>query len=149
MFTHKGLSMWLAYAAGAAVAGATFITITKAGLSKVDPTLALGVQASVSLLVAWGAVFYRGKFGSAGELGGKDWGLLLLCGAISGLASVLLFLALKDGPASRVTPIDRLSFLVAAVLAALFLGEKITWQVGTGLGLMAVGAAIIALSKTE
>lgn len=147
MFTHKGLSMWMAYAFGAAVSGAVFITITKAGLGKVDPSASLVVQATVALAVAWGAVLFRQKLSGLGELAAKDWGLLLLSGLITGCSSLLLFMALKDGPSSRVTPIDRLSFVLAAALATLFLGEKIGWQVGSGLALMTVGVVLIALSK--
>ena len=141
--------MWVLYALASAAVAATFVTITKAGLKSADPSVSLGVQATCAVVVAWAAVFIRGKAGTLAELSGKDWGLLLLSGTLTGVSSLLLFMALKDGPSSRVIPVDRLSFVLAAVLALFFLGEKINLQTGVGLGLMTVGAVVIALVKEE
>ena len=45
-------------------------------------------------------------------------------------------------PASRVAPIDKLSLAFTVALAALVLGESVSWRVGMGTGLMVVGALL-------
>jgi transporter family protein len=46
-----------------------------------------------------------------------------------------------------VTPLDRLSLVFAVVLAWVFLGERVSLQVGLGAALMAGGAVLIALAE--
>ncbi len=72
----------------------------------------------------------------------------------SSLMAVLLFIstiavlaALKVGEASIVIPIGRMGFIVTALCAFIFLGEKLTLT--RGLGLIAAVAALILLSKKE
>jgi transporter family protein len=52
------------------------------------------------------------------------------------------FKALQMAPASRVAPIDKLSLAFTIVLAALVLGEPISWKVGLGAALMVAGALL-------
>jgi bacterial/archaeal transporter family protein len=40
--------------------------------------------------------------------------------------------ALQLGPASRVAPTDKPSVVFAVLVAAAFLGERLTWKVGLG-----------------
>jgi len=44
--------------------------------------------------------------------------------------------------ASLVAPIDKLSLPLTVVLAALLLGESISWRVAAGVSLMTVGALL-------
>jgi transporter family protein len=44
----------------------------------------------------------------------------------------------------RVAPVDKLSVLVAMILAALILGEHLTWRDGIGAGVIVAGTVIIA-----
>lgn len=141
--------MWAAYALAAAFVAALYITLTKTGLKAVHPTVVLPVQTALCLLVVSSAAWYGGRFGALAEIDRKGWGLLAASGVLTGVSSLLLFQALHAGPASRVIPLDRLSLVFTAVLAAVFLGEAITWRVGAGLVLMAVGAAVVASARTE
>jgi len=54
------------------------------------------------------------------------------------------FRALQLGEASKVAPVDKLSVVVAMVLAVFFLGEHLTWRHGIGAGLIVTGTVIIA-----
>jgi len=51
---------------------------------------------------------------------------------------------LQLGEASKVTLVDKLSVVVAVVLATLFLGEHLTWRHGIGAGLIVAGTVIMA-----
>ena len=50
------------------------------------------------------------------------------------------------GEASRVAPLDKLSVVLVAVFAALFLGESLSAPAWLGVGLIAAGAWLVAAS---
>jgi transporter family protein len=52
------------------------------------------------------------------------------------------FAALKAGPISHVAPIDKLSFVIAVALAAIFLHEKVTPLTAAGISLIVVGVLL-------
>lgn len=49
---------------------------------------------------------------------------------------------LQLAPASRVAPIDKLSLGLTIVLAAIVLGESISWKLAVGATLMLIGALL-------
>jgi bacterial/archaeal transporter family protein len=136
--------MWAVYALLAALAGAVMAALTKVGLQKVDSNVGLAVQSVLILLIAWGAVAFQGKLGQFRELDHRSWTYLVTAGVVTGASSLFLYRALKLGNASRVVPLDRLSLVFAILIGAIFLKEKIGWQIIVGASLMAVGALLIA-----
>src|SRR5438034_7059191 len=74
----------------------------------------------------------------------RTWLFLILSGLATGASWLCYFRALLLGEASKVAPVDKLSVVVAMVLAALFLGEHLTWRHGIGAGLIVAGTVIIA-----
>ncbi len=136
--------MWVFLALGSAFLTAVLGTVTKVGLEKVNPTLALAVQGTVMSALTWGAVFFGGKMDGLAKVEGKSWAIMLVAGALMLAANLLYYRALGSGPSSGAQPIDRLSLVFAVVLAALFLKEKTTPAMIGGVALMAVGAILIA-----
>jgi len=67
---------------------------------------------------------------------------LALSGIGTGVSWLAYFRALQLGPASRVAPIDKLSLPLTVMLAALLLGEPVSWRLGVGVALMAAGALL-------
>jgi transporter family protein len=63
----------------------------------------------------------------------------------TGLSWLCYFRALQEGPASKVAPIDKLSVVVAIVLAVVFLGERLGPREYAGAGLIVAGAMILVL----
>ena len=76
------------------------------------------------------------------------WIFLLLAGIFTSLSTLFSYKALSMGPASYVATIERMSLVVAIVLAIIFLKEKLTWQIVVGGTVMVGGAVLIALSDT-
>ena len=138
---------WLGWALASAFLSALMGVLTKAGLKGADQSVGLAVQAPCIALFAWAVVLARGKVGDLADLDGQTWAYLLGGGVAISLCYFCLFRALTLGDASAVWPIDKLSLVFAVVLAALFLGERLTWQTMVGAGLMAAGAVVIALGK--
>lgn len=139
--------MWILLALLAALTAAINTTLSKAGLKTINPILAFAIQSVLILAVAWGAAFAHGNVAQVKEMNGRTWLFLIIAGVITAVSSLLTFHALKLGEASQVSPVERLSLVFAVILAAIFLKEKITWQVILGVVLMAAGAIVIALAK--
>ena len=74
----------------------------------------------------------------------RTWLFLALSGLATGASWLCYFRALQLGQASQVAPIDKLSVVFVVVLAAIFLGEPMTWRTLSGVTLMVVGALVLA-----
>lgn len=88
-------------------------------------------------------------FSISTSLNGREWALLTLAGIAGALSWLFYFFALKQGSASAVVAIDRLSLVFVIILAALFLQEAVTWRTLTGVLLMVTGALFISLKDNE
>ncbi len=122
-------------------AGLTAI-LAKLGTQGVSADLATAVRTTVVLVLAWGIVAVRGEFGALRDLPLRAAVLLALSGLATGISWMAYFRALSTGDVSRVAPIDKLSFVLAALLGILLLGERVTWQLGAGLVLIAAGVLL-------
>ena len=67
---------------------------------------------------------------------------LVLSGLATGVSWLAYFRALQLAPASRVAPVDKLSLPLTIILAAIFLGEPLSWRLGIGVALMTAGAIL-------
>lgn len=124
-------------------AGLTAILV-KAGTSEIDPDLAMALRTSAIVLLAWGIVWFGGKPIRWESLSSRGVMFLLLSALATGLSWWCYFRAMHLGEASSVAPVDKLSVVFAMVLAALILGERLTWQHYLGGSLIVVGAVIVA-----
>lgn len=139
--------MWIVFSLLAALSAAVVVTLSKAGIKNVDSSLAFAIQSVLIVLVAWGVVAWQGNLPNVTAIDRRSWIFLITAGVITCVSSLLSFRALSLGNASRVSPIDKVSLVFAIVLAAVFLKEKVSWQVMLGAGLMAIGAIVIAMAK--
>jgi transporter family protein len=71
---------------------------------------------------------------------------LVLSGLATGASWICYFRALHLGDASKVAPVDKLSVVFVAVIAALFLGEHLSVSGWAGVALIAAGSILVALS---
>ena len=94
------------------------------------------------LVFACGIVVLRGEHRAWSSLKGRPLLFLALSGIATGLSWLAYFRALQLVPASRVAPIDKLSLALTILLAALVLGESISWRLAIGAGLMVAGALL-------
>ena len=79
------------------------------------------------------------------KIDSKAFFFIFLSGLAGALSWFFYFGALKNGPATAVAALDRLSVVFVLVLAVLFLGEALTWKTGLGALLVSVGAILLAL----
>jgi transporter family protein len=133
---------WLIFALASAVAAAATAILAKIGVEGVPSTLATAFRTTIVLLVAWGLVAILGEREALLSMPRRSWIFLSLSGIATGLSWLAYFRALQLGPASSVAPIDKLSLPLTIVLAAVVLGEPISWRVGAGVAMMTAGAML-------
>jgi transporter family protein len=143
------LSIWIIFALLAAISAASVVTLSKVGIKNVPPSLAFAIQAVLIILVSWGTVLWEGRLPEIGKVGRKSWVVPVVAGVLTAVSSLLSFRALSLGNASRVSPITNVSLVFAVALAALFLKEKLTWQIVVGAALMTGGAILIAVGEPD
>jgi transporter family protein len=128
-----------------AVLSALFAGLTalasKRGLEGVPANLAIAVRVSFILVLVWGIAAFSQQT-DVRKLTPENWGWLGFSAVATGGSWYCYFRALQKGPISVVAPIDKLSFVLAIVLAAIFLREKITPNVGIGCVLIVAGVLI-------
>ncbi|KIL35123.1 membrane protein [Cohnella kolymensis] len=141
------MGVWLIYALLAAVTAAFVAIFGKIGLKEIDANSATAIRSVIMALFLLGVVAVQGKMGHLSEILAQKRAMtfIVLTGVSGALSWLFYFLALKYGKVSQVAPIDKLSVVIAVVLAFYFLGEKISWINGIGVFLIAAGAILVAI----
>jgi len=133
---------WWVFAFASAGAAAVTAILAKIGVEGVPSNLATAVRTAVVLVFAWGIVFVRGEHHAVASVRGRPLLFLALSGVATGVSWLAYFRALQLAPASRVAPIDKLSLALTIVLAAVVLGETVSWKVALGATLMVIGSLL-------
>src|SRR5580765_3069979 len=112
---------WLSWAILSAVFAGLTAILAKIGVKDVDSNLATAVRTSVVLVFAWlvAAISNRQPLQT---ITSRTWVFLALSGLATGASWLSYFRALQLGKASQVAPVDKLSVVVAMVLAVIILG---------------------------
>jgi transporter family protein len=139
--------MWVVFSLLAALSAAVVVTLSKIGVKNIESSLAFAIQSVLIVTVAWSVVAWQGHMPQVAQIDRRTWIFLIAAGVITCLSSLFSFQALKLGQASRTSSFDKISLVFSILLAAVFLKEKLTWQVVLGAALMAGGAFLIAFSK--
>lgn len=139
--------LWLVFALLSAATASLVAIFGKLGLQGIDSNTATAIRAIIMAAFLVGVVVVQGKLANVSSILGNNKAILfiVLSGVAGAVSWVFYFMALKLGKVSQVAPIDRLSMVFAMALAALFLGEKISFRAGIGAAIMVAGAVLITL----
>lgn len=138
---------WAFYAFLSALFAALTAILAKIGVRAIDSNLATAIRTVVILLFAFGIVWYQGTIRQLLSVSKFTLTFLVLSGIATGLSWLFYFRALQLGQANQVAPIDKLSLILTILLAALFLGERLTLPILAGGTLMTIGALLITFWK--
>ena len=130
---------WLVYAALSAVFAALTSILGKIGIENIESNLGTTVRTAVVLLAAWGMVLVTKKGSQLKTIPKKELVFICLSGLATGGSWLCYYKALKDGLASIVVPIDKLSILVTVAFSYMFFREKLTLKSAIGLLLIVAG----------
>ncbi|MDR1701151.1 MAG: EamA family transporter [Sporomusaceae bacterium] len=141
-------NLWLVFALLAAFSASLVSIFGKIGLQTVDANTATAVRAVIMALFLLGVVFFQGSFKEIPAIinDHKTFGFIILSGVSGALSWLFYFLALKVGKVTQVAPVDKFSVVLAAILAVIFLSEKINLLNLIGLSLITVGVILVAVS---
>jgi transporter family protein len=134
---------WFAWACLSALFAGLTAVLAKVGVKDVDSNLATALRTVVILLFAWAIALWRSPQ-PVTAVAPRTLLFLALSGLATGASWLCYFRALQLGEASRVAPVDKLSVVVAMVLAVLFLHEQLTWQHWVGGALIVSGTIVLA-----
>jgi len=138
-----GTTNWFTWALLSAFFAGLTAVLAKVGVAHVNSNLATAIRTVVILIFAW-SVALSTSSQSISTIGSRTWVFLILSGIATGLSWLCYFRALQLGEASRVAPVDKLSVVIAIVLAAIFLHEQLTWHQWIGGFLVFAGAVVLA-----
>lgn len=139
--------LWLIYAILSAVAAALVSVFGKIGLQGVDSGTATVIRAVVMALFLIGVMVVQKAYGHLGAvLSNKRAMLFIVISGIAGAVSWLFyFVALKYGKVSQVAPVDKLSVVLATLIAVVFLGEHVSAVGIGGVVMITIGIIMVAL----
>lgn len=142
----KYLDTWQLWALLSASFAALTAIFAKIGIENVNSDFATLIRTVIILLTAGGIVFVTGNWQDPATLSARTWLFLILSGLATGMSWLSYFRALKLGQAAQVAPIDKLSVVLVAIIAVVFLDEKLSVGAWGGVAMIAVGAVLVAIS---
>ena len=140
-------NLWLVFGLLSATSAALVAVFGKIGLQSVDANAATAIRAVIMATFLILVVVFQGTLKEIPEIiaDRKAITYIALSGIAGALSWLFYFLALKFGNVSQVAPIDKLSVVIATIIAVILLGEKISVLGGFGIALIALGAILVAL----
>ncbi len=135
--------MWLVLALLSSLFAALTTILAKVGITGVKSELATAIRTVVVLIMSWGMVFLTGAQNGISGIDKKSWIFLILSGLATGASWLCYYRAVQIGDVSKVVPIDKLSVIFTILLAAAFLGEKITVKNFFGMAFIACGTLLM------
>lgn len=124
--------IWLFYAVLSAIAAALVSVFGKIGLQGLDANTATVIRAVIMALFLTAVLVVQRNFSHISEILSNRRALLFI--TLSGIAGALswlfYFVALKYGKVSQVAPVDKLSVVLATVIAVIFLQESLSLTAG-------------------
>lgn len=141
------LPEWFIWALLSAVFAALTAIFAKVGLEGVDSDLATLIRTFLILLVLGAFVVATDKWVNPLQLSAKTLSFLALSALATGTSWVFYFRALKAGPASLVAPIDKLSLVMVAIFAFIFLDERPNGWGWLGIAMVAGGVVVLGLNR--
>ena len=136
---------WLIYAVLSAVFASVTAILGKVGIEDIDSNLGTAIRNTVVLLMAWFMVLVTGKCSEVKKIEGRELLFIILSGIATGASWLCYYRALKEGPASVVVPIDKLSILVTIVFSRIVFNERLNIKSGEGLVAIIAGTILLAV----
>ena len=136
---------WLIYAVLSAIFASVTAILGKVGIEDIDSNLGTAIRTTVVLLMAWFMVLVTGKCSEVKKIEGRELLFIILSGIATGASWLCYYRALKEGPASVVVPIDKLSILVTIVFSRIVFNERLNIKSGEGFVAIIAGTILLAV----
>lgn len=140
---------WISWALLSAVFAALTAIFAKMGVARIDSDLATLVRTALILLLLGPFVFITGKWSNPLSLPPRDVSFLALSAVATGASWICYFRALQLGPVAQVASLDKLSVVLVAIFAIVFLSDRPSALGWLGIVLVSAGAAVIAFAASR
>ena len=134
---------WLIYAVLSAVFASLTTILGKVGIDGVESNLGTAIRTAVVLAMSWRIVFIKGKQHAVRSIPRGELCFICLSGISTGGSWLCYYKALRDGLASVVVPIDKLSILVSVAFSAVVFHERLRKKAALGLLLIVAGTLLM------
>jgi transporter family protein len=138
---------WQLWAVLSAIFAALTAIFAKVGIEQVNADVATFIRTIVIVFAIGAILVVTGQWQPLSSISGRSYLFLVLSGLATGASWLCYFRALKIGDAARVAPVDKLSVVLVAIFAAVFLGERLAIPNWLGVGLIAAGAVLVAYKR--
>ena len=142
---HSDNKKWLLYAILTAIFTSVSAIISKIGLRDINPSLGNFYRTIIVFILIWFYVIIKKKQKNIINIKRQTWIYLIISGFTTSLSWLFYFYALKNGEASMVFPIEKLSVVVSIGLSYVILKEKMTKKSIIGLILIIIGTLILLI----
>ena len=115
----------------------------KIGIEGVESNLGTAIRTCVVLVMSWVMVFVSGKQREVRHISRREMGFICLSGLATGASWLCYYRALRDGLASVVVPVDKLSILVTVLFSYLVFREKLSRRAWLGLAGVVAGTLLL------
>jgi transporter family protein len=140
-----GVLSWQVWALLSAIFAALTAILAKVGVEDVDADVATFIRTLVIVVALGGLLIVTGH--KIGTIPVRSYLFLTLSGLATGASWVCYFRALKLGDAAQVAPLDKLSVVLVAIFAVIFLGERLSMRDAAGIALITVGVILVATGR--
>jgi transporter family protein len=140
-------STWLIWALLSATFAALTAIFAKVGLEGVNSDFATFVRTTVIIVVLGAFVYFTGKWMNPFALSKHTLLFLVLSALATGASWICYFRALQIGATANVAAIDKLSVVLVAIFAFLFLHERLSLREWIGIAMVGAGVFIIGLKR--
>lgn len=134
---------WLIYAVLSAVFASLTSILGKVGIDGVESNLGTAIRTAVVLAMSWLIVFIKGKQHAVRSIPRGELCFICLSGISTGGSWLCYYKALRDGLASVVVPIDKLSILVSVAFSAVVFHERLRKKAALGLLFIVAGTLLM------
>lgn len=141
----KSETSWIIWALLSAGFAALTAIFAKIGIQNVNSDFATFIRTLVIIAVLAVILTTTGNWQSPATISGRTYTFLVLSGLATGASWICYFRALQLGDAARVAPIDKMSVVLVAIFAVVFLGERLSSINWLGVVLIASGTILVAL----
>ena len=137
---------WQFWALLSAVFAALTAILAKVGVEEVSPDVATFIRTLVIASLLGGLLLVGGQ--RIETISTRGLVFLVLSGIATGASWLCYFRALKLGDAAQVAPLDKMSVVLVAIFAVIFLGERLATREIIGIALIALGAILVATGRS-
>ena len=145
--SQSWLQSWLLWALLSAVFAALTAIFAKLGLAGVNSDYATLLRTMMILVVLAVFVAATGRWSNPLQLSARTWLFLGLSALATGASWVAYFRALQVGRAAQVAAVDKLSLLLVAVFAVVFLGDRPGGREWLGIAMVGAGVLVLGFKR--